>query len=180
MIKFRNRILENYSIDPVTAVITNDKGEVQKTYIKDGYAYFKGMAIHKIQAHTHYYYKKWLHIHHSDHNKLNNSLSNLVYLTRSEHRKIHAENMSNEAKKNLSEALKGHKVSEETKQKISEAKKGMKLSEETKRKMSESRKGEKNPMYEKKYKWINNGVEEKRIPLDEEIPEGFIRGRLKK
>ena len=27
--------------------------------------------------------------------------------------------------------------------------------------------------------WINNNVEEKFIPLDEEIPEGFIRGRLK-
>ena len=27
--------------------------------------------------------------------------------------------------------------------------------------------------------WINNNVEQRLIPFDEEIPEGFVRGRLK-
>ena len=65
-----------------------------------GIIYFKSMAIHKIQAHTHLCYKKGFDIHHIDKNKLNNSLSNLVYLTKSEHTKIHVKNMSEETKKN--------------------------------------------------------------------------------
>lgn len=147
MIKFRNSILENYSIDPITAVITNSKGEVQKTSIhKDGRPYFKCMVIHEIQAHTKYGYKKGFVIHHIDHNKMNNALSNLVYLTRSEHAKIHGKNMS----------------------------------EETKQKLSKSHKGKTSSNKGKRYKWINNRVEEKYIPLNEYIPEGFIRGRLKR
>ena len=155
MIKFRNRILENYSIDPVTAVITNDKGEVQKTSIhKDGRPYFKCMAIHKIQVHTHIGYKLGMDIHHLDHNKMNNTLSNLVYLTRSEHMKIHGETrvFSEETKRKISESERGRKVSEETKQKMSEAHKGKNagekhylygkhISTDTKRKLSETLKG---------------------------------------
>ena len=78
MIRFRNRTLEEFSIDPVTAIITNSKGEVQSTYVIKGRPYFKSMTIHVIQAHTHYGYKKGLVIHHLDKNKMNNSLSNLV------------------------------------------------------------------------------------------------------
>ena len=90
MIKFRDKTLEEYSIDPETAVITNSKGEVQETSIrKDGRTYFKGMRIHVIQVHTHLGYKKGLVIHHLDENKMNNSLSNLVYLTKNEHNMIH-------------------------------------------------------------------------------------------
>ena len=76
-------------------------------------------------------------------------------------------------------------MSEETKRKLSEAKKGntcrlgTKHSEETKRKMSEAHQGKTSSNKGKRYKWINNSVEEKQIQLDEEIPEGFIRGRLK-
>lgn len=209
MIRFRDKILEEYSIDPETAVITNSKGEIQNTSIhKDGYAYFKSMAIHKIQVHTHYGYKKCLVIHHLDHNKMNNSLSNLLYLTQSGHMKIHNESISPETKKKLSESLKGRTFSEETKKKMSDAKKGEKSAwygkhhseeikekisnshkgkhhtEESKRKISESRRGkfggEKHPMYGKRYKWVNNGFVNKQIPLDDEIPEGFVRGRLKK
>ena len=145
MIKFRNRILENYSIDPITAVITNSKGEVQETKIRDGRPYFKSMDIHKIQAHTYYGYKKDYDIHHLDENKMNNSLSNLVYLTKSEHAKIHAKNMS----------------------------------EETKQKLSKSHKGKTSGNKGKRYKWINNRVDEKYIPFDDEIPEWFVCGRLK-
>ena len=187
MIIFRDTILENYFIDPVTAVITNSKGEVQEISIhKDGRLFFKSMAIHQIQIHTHLGYKKGFDIHHLDGNKMNNSLSNLVYLTKSEHTKLH-----NKGNKYFF----GKSHSSETKQKMSEAKKGEKnplygkqLSEETKRKMSEShkglqceaKKGEKHPMFGKKYKFVNNGVENRFIHFDEDIPEGFIRGRLKR
>ena len=163
MIKFKNKIFPDYFIDPVTAIITNSKGEIQETYIKGGRLYFKGMFIHKIQVHTHLGYKKGFDIHHLDENKLNNSLSNLVYLTHSEHSKIHN---------------KGKKLSEETKLKISEAMKGennplygKQLSEETKLKIGEAFKGK---------IWINNGVISKRVQCDEDIPEGFSRGRLTK
>ena len=186
MIKYKDKILEDYFIDPVTAIITNDKGEVQKTYIKDGRQYFHCIAIHAIQAHTHYGYKKGLVIHHLDKNPMNNTLENLVYLTQSEHVAIH-----NKDKK-------GFKHSEETKRLFSEKRKGKqspnkgkKLSDETKKKLSIACKGknagEKNGMYGKppsnkgiRYKWINNGVKQTLIQLDEEIPAGFIRGRLKK
>ena len=100
MIRYKDTILENYSIDPVTAVITNSKGEIQETKINEcGRPVFKYMEIHRIQVHTYLGYKKGFDIHHLDENKLNNSLSNLVYLTKSEHAKIHVKNMSEETKK---------------------------------------------------------------------------------
>ena len=49
--------------------------------------------------------------------------------------------VSEETKKKISEANKGHHHSEETKKNMSEARKGIKLSEETKKKMSEAFKG---------------------------------------
>ena len=180
MIKFRNSILEDFFIDPITAIITNSKGEIQKIKIKDGRPYFKSMDIHKIQAHTHLGYKEGFDIHHIDENKMNNSLENLIYLTHSEHTKIHSENMSEERKRKISEAKKGENhpmygkhLSEETKKKLSDSLKGHKVSEETKQKMSKASKGK-----NKDRIWINNGVISKRAKSDE-IPEGFIRGRLK-
>ena len=209
MIRYKDTILEDYFIDPVTSIITNSKGEVQNTRIKDGRPYFKCMAIHKIQVHTHYGYKIGIDIHHIDENKLNNSLSNLIYLTKSEHAKLHGENRSEETKRKMSVSLKGRTFSEETRKKMSEAKKHM--SDETKRKIGEAKKGEKNPFYGKHFSdehkrklseakkgmklseetkrklsditkkliWVNNGVISKRVKCDE-IPTGFIRGRLKK
>ena len=182
MIRYKDTILENYSIDPVTAIITNDKGEVQKIKInKDGRPYFKGMFIHKIRAHTHYGWKQGLDIHHLDHNKMNNALSNLVYLTKSEHAKIHGKKSawcgkhhSEETKQKMSETRKWRTLSEEWKRKLSEAQKGKHHSQEIKRKMSEAAKGR-----NKDTIWINNGIVNKRIQLDESIPEGFVRGRLK-
>lgn len=170
MIKFRNKIFPEYFIDPVTAVITNSKGEVQETKIIDGRPYFKSMAIHTIQVHTHLGYKKDYDIHHIDENKINNSLSNLVYLTKSEHAKIHGEKS----------VWRGKHHTEESKQKMSEAMKGKTFSEDHKRKLSKSHKGKTSSNKGKRYKWINNRVEEKYIPLNEYIPEGFIHGRLKR
>ena len=147
MIRCRNKILNDFFIDPVTAIITNSKGEIQKTKIIDGRPVFKSMEIHKIQVHTHIGYKKDYVIHHIDHNKMNNALSNLVYLTNSEHMKIHSETrvFSEETRIKMSESRTGNKNSmygkhrpEETKRKISESLRGRRLSEETKRKISES------------------------------------------
>ena len=56
---------------------------------------------------------------------------------------------SEEAKRKISEALKGHNVSEESRRKMSESTKGFKHSKETKKKMSESRKGNQNPFFDK-------------------------------
>ena len=176
MIKYRDAILENYSIDPVTAIITNSKGEIQETKIRDGRPYFKSMAIHKIQAHTNYGYKKGFDIHHLDENKLNNSLSNLVYLTHSEHNIIHkkGKTLSKETKQKIGKGNKGKTLSKETKQKLSVALKGKHHSEEKKRKIRETSKGK-----NKDTIWVNNGVISKRAKCYGEIPEGFVRGRLK-
>lgn len=148
MIRYKDKIFPKYFIDPVTAVITNSKGEIQETKInEDGRPCFHCMEIHRIQIYTHLCYKRGFDIHHLDHNKMNNALSNLVYLTKSEHTKIHSENMSEETKNKIGEALKGRKLSEETKIKISESMKHM--SEDTKKKMSEAKKGKNHPLYGK-------------------------------
>ena len=84
----------------------------------------------------------------------------LIFVTNAEHGKIHSKSRSEEHRKKLSEAskrnngmktseearkkvsesLKGRKFSEERRKHMSEAMKGKKLSEETRKKMSESRK----------------------------------------
>lgn len=111
MIKFKDKIYENFFIDLETAVITNEKGEIQETKIRDGRPVFKSMEIHQIQAHTHLGYKKGFDVHHIDKNKMNNSLSNLIYLTRNEYSKLHhkCQTLYEETKKKMSESLKGRK-----------------------------------------------------------------------
>ena len=200
MIQYKDKIFPEYFIDPITAVITNLKGEIQKISIhKDGRPYFKCHTLHEWQVHTHLGYKKGFDIHHIDENKMNNSLENLVYLTHSEHAKLHnkgkifsnevkikmsiahkRENLSEETIRKMSDSQKGKKLSEETRRKMSDSRKRENLSEETRRKLSEALKGENNPIYGKRYKFVNNGIENRYIPLDEDIPEGFIRGRLKR
>ena len=144
MIRYKDTTLEDFFIDPETAIITNSKGEIQKTKINErGRPCFNCMEIHRIQVHTHLGYKKDYDIHHIDENKLNNSLENLVYLTHSEHSKIH------------------NKI-------------GKKLSEETKQKMRAANKGK-----NKDRTWINNGMINKFVKIEEEIPEGFVGGMLK-
>ena len=187
MIRYKDKILADYFIDPETAIITNSKGEIQRTYIKNGRPIFKKHWIHQWQMHTHVGYKPEYVIHHLDHNKMNNSLSNLVYLTKSEHSKIHGKEAfkgkhhSLESKKKLSEINKGNKNmlgkhhTEESKKKMSEAAKGKTLSEETKRKIGEASKGK-----NKDKIWINNGILNKFVKIDDDIPEGFVKGMLKR
>lgn len=107
--------------------------------------------------------------------------------------------MSLAAKGKLKPWLQGRKVSDETRKKISEINKGRILSEETRKKISENHhniSGENNPMFGKKHSpetiekikeraknrpkrfWINNGVEERLITIDESIPVGYNKGRV--
>ena len=91
------------------------------------------MFVHCIIAHTFYGYKPGYDIHHLDENKFNNSLSNLVYLTSEEHRRLHKKGKpkSDETRAKLSASLKGKPAwnkgkprSEETRAKISASMKG--------------------------------------------------------
>lgn len=115
---------------------------------------------------------------------------------------------TDESKKKMSDASKGkekpwligRKVSEETKEKISQSNKGKTVLENTKHKISENHhnvSGENNPMYGKKHStqsiekmklkaknrpkriWINNGIEEKLISIDDSIPESYTKGRMR-
>ena len=85
----------------------------------------------------------------------NRPASELIFLTRSEHKKLHytVHKMSEETKKKISDTNKGKPKSEETKRKLSETNKqrrgsdcsfyGKKHTEETKQQMSQSHKGKK-------------------------------------
>ena len=212
MIKYKDTIFPEFFIDPVTAIITNSKGEIQRTYIKGGRPYFKKYPIHHWQVHTHIGYKEGFDIHHIDHNKMNNALSNLVYLTRSEHSKLHnkGENHPMYGKTGKKNPMYGKHHSLESIRKISEANKGRNkdrfwinngienryipldseipegfikgrtFSEDHQRKLSKSHKGKTSSNKGKRYKFINNGIENRYIPLYSEIPEGFRRGRVKR
>ena len=150
MIRYKDKTFEDYSICPATSDIFNAKtGEVQKTYLCQGRSIFKGMPVHRIMAHTYLGYKPKMDIHHLDENPLNNILSNLVYLTHGEHRRLHMKGkpLFNETRAKMSASRKGkphpHKGSqrsEETKAKMSAAmkgkNKGRQLSEEHRAKIS--------------------------------------------
>lgn len=217
MIRFKNKIYEDYFIDPETAVITDKNGIVQETKInRKGYITFKGEQVHRIQMWSHVGYKPRLHIHHIDQNKLNNSLSNLIYLTKAEHMKIHHPNgipheiteeerykrgnafrgkkFTEEHKRRISESNIGkHNHSEEAKKRISELTKAA-MTEEVREKISKANRGKsawnkgKNMSEESKAKIrdkikgkiiCNNGI--KNIYADKDnIPKGFVKGRLKK
>lgn len=159
MIRFKDKVFEQYSICPATGDIFDSKtGVVQKIYMHQGRPVFKRMGIHCIMAHTFYGYKQGYDVHHKDENKLNNALSNLVYLTKAEHSRLHAtELLHKETRAKIASANKGKYVSEETRIKISAALKGKQgywkgkqgylkgkhLSVESKAKMSAAHKGKK-------------------------------------
>lgn len=166
----KDKVDERYNIDD-NGVITDLQGNVQKTKFHHNRPIFKSQYIHKIQMWTKFGYrdtKIWV-IHHIDQNKLNNSIDNLEFKTRSEHIKLHKKGIhhsaetkkkisignkgihyywkgkkfSEEHKSKLSDChigFKGHHHSDESKKKMSEAHKGKKLSKETKKKLSEQKK----------------------------------------
>ena len=88
-----------------------------------------------------------LEVHHADFNHSNNRESNLMWLSKAEHKKLHSE--SEITSKRKSEAKRN--MSEETRRKMSEARKGKHLSEETRRKLSEASKRRRMPSFEGKH-----------------------------
>lgn len=173
----KDKTLDNYFIDE-NGVITDEFGTIQKTTIKK-YEWFKGTRVHQIQLWTNYGWrntKNWV-IHHKDENKLNNSISNLVYLTRSEHSQLHYKNKSSGQKNHA--YGKHWKLSPETKRKISLSKKGQKFSEEARKNMSLAHLGKDAwNKGEVGRHWYNDGIKNYlRFPNDEEI-KGMKLGRL--
>lgn len=169
MIRYRDTILEDYFIDPLTAIITDKNGVVQEIKISCGRPCWKGMHVHCIQAHTAWGYKKGFVVHHIDENPLNNALTNLKYLTTEEHSSLHRKDkhLSEKTKVKIGSARKGKHHSEKTKAKIGAISKGRKLSEEQKAKISLSEKG---------FHWWNNSIENK---FQKECPGiGWTQGRL--
>ena len=88
---------------------------------------------------------------------------------------------SEESKALMSAKLKGRKVNEETRLKISNALKGVNTWSKGKKRPahSEVMKGARNPMFGKKYIWINDGVRNSRYYDGDTPPLGWNRGRVK-
>ena len=76
----------------------------------------------------------------------------LIFLTPSEHRRMHNMNMTDETRKKISDTLKGHSVTDETRLKMkmngghTSYWKGKKMSEGARKKMSDAKKGKAGPM----------------------------------
>ena len=160
MIRYKDKIWENFDIDPITAEITDKNGYVQKTYVKHGRTMFKGVGVYCIMAHTFLGYREGFVVHHLDGNKMNDILSNLVIMTKQEHQNIHKPALgmkhTEEWCKAHSKFMKfnnvPHNQSASAKQKIREARLGMKASSDTKEKMSAShRKFFEDPENKKKF-----------------------------
>lgn len=80
--------------------------------------------------------------------------------------------------------MKGHTHSEETKKHWSEIRKGKDpfrhFSDEQRKAINEKLSGENNPMYGSRFTWINNGERNKRLNINEPIPEGWEKGYIRK
>jgi hypothetical protein len=129
MIRYKDKVYEDYFIDPVTAVVTDKNGNIVRQYYNKTLGYMRVridnilMYVHGIQAHTAWGYKEGNDVHHKDHNKLNNAVENLDYtMTHEEHA---SEKHSDETKKKISSKLQGNKnalgyrFSEEAKKRLS-------------------------------------------------------------
>ena len=121
---------------------------------------------------------------------------------------MYGKNHSDETKRKMSVASKGkskpwligRKLSPESIEKLRQINLGRVLSDETRKKISENHhdvNGENNPMYGKNHSpetieklrekaknrpkrvWINNGIEEKLMNIDESIPMGYNKGRVR-
>lgn len=115
MIKYRDKVLyEDLYICPYTGIITDEYGNVQRTYVEKtcGDVIFRGKLVYRLQMHTH---KGWLPrmcIIHKDGNLLNNALENLEYVTVSEvgHRTWQGKKRSPESVKRSAATRKGRSI----------------------------------------------------------------------
>lgn len=71
----------------------------------------------------------------------NRPASELIFLTKSDHQKLHMNNLPTSYRIKMSKSCKGKKQSEEAKRKIAEFRRGFKFSEEARLKMSRSKLG---------------------------------------
>lgn len=130
---------------------------------------------------------KGYQIHHKDHNKLNDALSNLELLTEFEHKSRHfkGRTFSEEYRKKLSDSNKGKhfklnkkikekRTKEEINASISSTVKTLWSNPEYREKVLSSRKGKMGGY------WYNNGIINKRFLNEANVPEGFVKGKLKK
>lgn len=148
----KDKVDQNFNI-LADGTITDLNGNIQECHLDRGRPYFKNVKLHKIQMWTNYGWRDghtW-NIHHLDENKLNNSLSNLVFMTRSEHSYLHLKGKQYRL---------GHHHSDESKAKMSIAHKGQNT-------------------WLKDTIFVNNGFINKRVYPDQ-IPEGFKKGRISK
>lgn len=155
----KDKILKDYFIDE-NSVITDQFGNIQEPYLRNGRFQFKGYKVHQIMMYTFFGIKSGDYvIHHADWNPKNNKLENLVYLTRAEHAKLHH---------------KGRHLPAEVKYKIRIAKQN--ISAETRKKIRATKIGDKNSSYGKH--WWTDGIKNIFCKPDE-VPAGFVAGRIK-
>lgn len=171
MIKWRNKIIKNYKICPMTGQIFDEKtGEIQELYTVPTNAYlrFNGMPVHQIMMHTYSiwgYVKGW-DVHHKNENILDNKILNLDYISHEHHAGITHKDIQYKMPKekydkwinNLSESHKGHVP----------CNKGQYYSEKIKQNMRLSQQG---------FHWYNNGIIN--VRTKEKMGGEWIKGRIK-
>ena len=110
-LKYKNELIPGYFISD-EGKIYDAEGVEQKTYIKRlmGYSLFKKKRVHELVIHSFLGYKEGHVIHHKNQVKTDNRIQNLVYLTRSEHCRIHSSILHKQQTRNkLSQHAKGNR-----------------------------------------------------------------------
>lgn len=107
----------------------------------------------------------------------NRKACELIFLTPTEHKRLHSCNLSEESRRKKSDSLKGHKCFEETKKKISEANLGKIRSEEQRNNISKSLKGRK--LSEEHRRKIGEASKGRKYTLSEETRRKMSESRKK-
>lgn len=200
MIKFKNRVFNDYEIDFANGhIINNITNEIlEQFFIKNSnYLHVKiktkknrtrMIPVHNIICHTYYGFKEGFEVHHVNEIKTDNRIENLVYITHNEHSGITGANnfkkvwdqkrqfmlkcCSDAGKKSMKNA---------TKEFHSKGGKAGYFALENywtpeKRKQM----GKKTSVFFKNMIWITDGIKNKRVPkenVDQWIKNGFYPGR---
>ena len=165
----KDKVDESFNI-LADGTIVNLKREKQKIHVHHDRPVFHNVMVHQIQMWTNYGWRdgrKWV-IHHKDENKLNNSLSNLIFMTRSEHSFLHFNEKSQLQKNNFYFYWKGK----------DSPIKGMKFSEEVRKNMSLAHIGKK-PSNKGKIQFTNGKINIY-LKTNELPPKGFYKGMTRK